>query len=136
MSLNKKKELRELAKVVCRDLRKNSTEAEQLLWKFLRNRKLEGRKFLRQHPLFYDLTGRESFFVADFYCHEERLIIEVDGEYHKYRLTEDNIRGNIVNYLGIRIIRFTNEDVLNNLSKVIKEIKNNLLVNSTPRPFS
>ncbi|MCO6446024.1 MAG: endonuclease domain-containing protein [Ignavibacterium sp.] len=136
MSLNKKGQLREVAKFVCRELRKKSTEAEQIMWKFLRNRNMEGRKFLRQHPLFYDLTGKDSFFVADFYCHEERLIIELDGEYHKYRITEDIIRSNIINNLGIRVIRFKNEEVLNDLSNVIKEIKNNLLFNSTPRPFS
>ncbi|HQJ45604.1 MAG TPA: endonuclease domain-containing protein [Ignavibacteriaceae bacterium] len=136
MSLNKKRELRELAKVVCRDLRKNSTKAEQMLWKFLRSRNLDGRKFLRQHPLFYDLNGKESFFIADFYCHEEKLIIELDGEYHKYRLAEDNLRSDIIKYFGIRIIRFKNEKVIDDLTNVIKEIKNNFMVNSSPRPFS
>ncbi len=73
MSLNRKRELSDIAKVICRELRKNSTEAEQLLWSVLRNRKLEGKKFLRQHPMFYDISGIESFFVADFYCHEEKF---------------------------------------------------------------
>ncbi len=101
MSLNKKWELRELAKVFCRDLTKKSTKAEQILWRSLRNRYLDGRKFLRQHPLFYDLNGKESFFIADFYCYEEKLIIELDGEYHKYRLAEDNLRSDIIKYFGI-----------------------------------
>jgi len=69
MSLNKKRELSEVAKFVCRELRKNSTEAENILWDALRNRKLDNKKFLRQHPLFYDITGKESFFIVDFYCH-------------------------------------------------------------------
>ena len=125
MSLNKKRELSEIAKIICRELRKNSTEAEEILWNTLRNRKLEGRKFLRQHPLYYDIEGKESFFVADFYCHEEKLVIELDGEYHKYKLTKDNFRTEIINNLGIKVIRFTNMEVINNISVVINEIKNN-----------
>lgn len=125
MSLNKKRELTEIAKTICRELRKNSTEAEKLLWNALRNRKLDGRKFLRQHPLFYDVTGKESFFVADFYCHEERLVIELDGRYHKYRLKEDEFRTDILNYSGLKVIRFNNEEVINNLKKIIEGIKNN-----------
>lgn len=85
MSLNRKNKLLEVAKTVCRELRKNSTKVEKILWEYLRNRNLLNKKFYRQYPLFYDLTGRESFFVADFYCHEEKLVIELDGEYHKYR---------------------------------------------------
>jgi very-short-patch-repair endonuclease len=125
MSLNRKRELREIAKVVCRELRKNSTETEQILWNAIRNRKLEARKFLRQHPLFYDITGKESFFVADFYCHEEKLIVELDGNYHEYRLKEDAERTSILNFLGLRVIRFKNEEVIHNLDKVLNEIKNN-----------
>ncbi len=122
MSLNKKRELSQIAKVICRDLRKRSTEAEQVLWEVLRNRKLINKKFLRQHPLFYDLTGKESFFISDFYCHEAKLVIELDGEYHNYRLKEDKQRTEIINYLGITVIRFKNEEVINDLEKVINEI--------------
>ncbi len=118
----KKRELSQIAKVICRDLRKRSTEAEQVLWEVLRNRKLITKKFLRQHPLFYDLTGKESFFISDFYCHEAKLVIELDGEYHNYRLKEDNQRTEIINYLGITVIRFKNEEVINDLEKVINEI--------------
>ena len=125
MSLNKKNELSEIAKTFCRELRKNSTEAEQILWNVIRNRKLEGRKFLRQHPLYYDITGKESFFVADFYCHDERLIIELDGEYHKYRLKEDEQRTKILNYMGLRVIRIRNENIINILDKVIVDIITN-----------
>ncbi|GAB4298240.1 MAG: DUF559 domain-containing protein [Ignavibacteriaceae bacterium] len=126
MSLNKKSKLSKIAKVICRELRKNSTEAENILWDSLRNRKLDNKKFLRQHPLFYDITGKESFFIADFYCHEERLVIELDGQYHKYRLTEDKLRTEIISLLGLKVIRFKNEEVVNNLQVVLKEIRNNL----------
>jgi len=125
MSLNRKRELREIAKVVCRELRKNSTETEQILWNAIRNRTLEGRKILRQHPLFYDITGKESFFVADFYCHKEKLIVELDGNYHEFRLKEDAERTSILNFLGLRVIRFKNEKINSNLDEVLNEIKNN-----------
>lgn len=124
MRLNRKRELREIAKVVCRELRKTSTDTEQILWNAIRNRKFEGRKFLRQHPLYYDLKGKKSFFVADFYCHDEKLIIELDGEYHKYRLKKDEERTKILNYKGLRVIRFKNEKIIHNLDEVLNEIKN------------
>ncbi len=123
MSLNIKKQLVEVAKVVCRDLRKNSTNAEKLFWQAVRNKKFEKRKFLRQHPFFHDVTGKETFFVADFYCHEEKLIIELDGKYHKYRLKEDEKRTEILTYLGVRVIRFGNEDVKKDLNNVLRKIK-------------
>ena len=50
--------------------------------------------------------------MADIYCHEEKLIIELDGKYHKYQLEKDKERTNILNYLGVRIIRFNNEEVI------------------------
>lgn len=93
-----------------------------MLWNSVRNRQLDMKKFLRQHPLFYDSTGKESFFVADFYCHEEKLIIELDGVYHKYRLTEDQNRTQILNSLGLKVIRFNNEEVINNLPDVLRKI--------------
>ena len=69
MSLNKELELRNIAKSFARDLRKNATKAEQILWEAVRNRKLAGKKINRQHPIFYDLDSKESFFIADFFCH-------------------------------------------------------------------
>lgn len=123
MSLNCKKKLSEIAKIVARDLRRNSTQAENIFWEIVRNRKFCNKKFYRQYPFFYDLTGKESFFVADFYCYEEKLIIELDGKIHQYRLKEDKDRTEIINYLGIRVLRFKNEEVMNNLSKVMDEIK-------------
>ena len=127
MSINRKKELAEIAKFVCRDLRRNSTPAEEMLWEAIRNRKLDGKKFLRQHPLFYDITGKESFFVADFYCHEEKLIIELDGVYHKYRLKEDKERTEILKFLGLKVIRFKNEEVIKSLENVLKKIRKHFI---------
>ncbi len=123
MSLNSRDKLVDVAKVVCRDLRKRATKAESLLWEKLRNRQLFNKKFYRQFPIFYDLTGKESYFVADFYCHEGKLVIELDGEIHKYRLTEDMKRTDILNYLGLKVIRFKNAEVEEDIEEVIKLIK-------------
>lgn len=132
MSLNSRKKLVEVAKVVCRDLRKRATDSEEKLWEQLRNRQLLNKKFYRQYPVFYDLTGRESFFVADFYCYEEKLIIELDGEYHKYRLTEDIDRTLILNNLGLKVIRFKNKEVEGNINDVLGKITEELLTPPNP----
>ena len=123
MSLNKKSELAAIAKVVCRDLRNNSTETEKIFWEAVRNKRFEGKKFYRQHPFFYDLTGSETFFIADFYCYEEKLIIELDGIYHQYRLIQDEERTKILNLLGVRVIRFTNDEIIEDLNTVLNKIK-------------
>jgi very-short-patch-repair endonuclease len=123
MSINRKVELTEIAKSVCRELRKNPTKPEIILWESLRRIKNCGKKFLRQYPFFHDITGKVSFFVGDFYCHEEKLIVELDGKYHKYKLKEDEQRTRILNYLGLRVIRFKNENVINNIDYVLSEIK-------------
>uniref|UniRef100_A0A832G6V9 Endonuclease domain-containing protein n=1 Tax=Ignavibacterium album TaxID=591197 RepID=A0A832G6V9_9BACT len=123
MSLNSKHKLIEIAKIVARDLRRNSTQAENIFWEAVRNRRFCNKKFYRQFPIYIDFAGKESFFVADFYCHEERLVIELDGLIHQYRLKEDQDRTEIIKYLGIKVLRFTNEEVINDLSKVLEEIK-------------
>ena len=123
MSLNSKTKLVAIAKVICRELRKNSTEAEKKFWDAVRNKKLNGKKFYRQYPFFHDITGKETFFIADFFCYEEKLIIELDGKYHKYRLKEDKERTKILNHLGLRLIRFSNDDIMNDLNGVIIKVK-------------
>lgn len=123
MSLNKKVKLAGIAKSICRELRSNPTKAEIILWKSLRRKRICGKKFLRQYPFFHDITGKESFFVGDFYCHSEKLIVELDGKYHKYRLKKDEERTRILNHLSLRVIRFTNEEVINNMDYVLSEIK-------------
>jgi very-short-patch-repair endonuclease len=123
MSLNIKANLVEIANVVCRELRKNSTEAERLFWEIVRNKKFLGKKFYRQHPIFHDITGKETFFVADFYCFTDKLIIELDGKYHKHRLKEDAERKKILNHLGFSVIRFSNDEIINNLEGVLSKVK-------------
>lgn len=100
--------LKNIAKQLCRDLRKNATNSERILWEVVRNRKLYNRKFHRQYPIFYELNGIQKFFIADFYNHETKLVIELDGGYHKPQIEYDMMRTEIINFLGIEVIRFKN----------------------------
>ena len=92
------------------------------MWDVVRNRKLNNCKINRQFPIFYDLNGTEKFFVADFYCHQKHLVIEIDGGYHKRQVEYDNLRTEIINLLGIKVIRFTNNQVENNIANVKRNI--------------
>jgi len=100
-----------------KDLRKNQTPAEFKLWNLLRGRKLKGLKFRRQHPV-------KPLFILDFYCMKYKIAIEVDGGYHKKSLQTqvDKERTFLLNLMGIKVIRFTNEDVMENSCWVIQQI--------------
>lgn len=126
MSLNSKTKLVEVAKVVCRKLRKNSTKAERIFWQKVRNRQFKEKKFYRQYPIFHDITGKETFFVADFFCYTNKLIIELDGKYHQYRLKEDEERTKILNYLGLKVIRFTNDEIMDDIENVLSKLDTHL----------
>lgn len=97
-------------------LRQNTTKAEQVLWNELRNRKLSGLKFRRQHPV--------DKWIADFYCHEKKLIIELDGEVHnnKEANESDGGRSYELENLGLTVLRFWNEEVINHTDEVLKKI--------------
>jgi very-short-patch-repair endonuclease len=97
-----------------RKLRKEMTPAEQVLWKNLRGRRLEGLKFRRQHPL-----GR---FIVDFYCAEHRLVIELDGGIHQDQQEYDQARTEVLQDYGYRVLRFPNEAVLQRLDDVLQTI--------------
>ena len=85
------------------------TREETLLWQALRNRRLDGYKFRRQHPIQYvEENGWRSSFIADFYCAEKRLIVELDGAAHYDREDYDEMRTQILAQLGYRIIRIRN----------------------------
>ena len=98
------------------ELRKSMTYAEKVLWQQLRNRKLNNLKFRRQHPV--------SIFILDFYCHEKRIAIEVDGEIHTSpdQKEWDENRTFELNELRIKVLRFTNEEVINSTQVVVKVI--------------
>ncbi len=102
-----------------RQLRRNSTPAEQVLWQKLRNRKLMGTKFLRQHPIFFLYENQYRYFIPDFYCAEHRLVIEVDGKIHDQQKEYDAMRTAILNVKGISVVRFKNEEVLEDIEKVL-----------------
>jgi len=109
-----------------KQLRLNMTEAEKVLWEELRKNKLEGYKFRRQHPI--------QNYIADFYCHALQLVIEIDGENHltKEQIKIDIERTEILNSNSIDVIRYTNQEVLEDLEKVIQEIKMEVKIRATP----
>ena len=102
-------------------LRAKETPAEKKLWEALKGKKLSGVKFRRQHPI-----GR---YILDFYCHSNKLGIELDGAYHQDKLQQwsDADRTIFLENLGLRIIRFTNEAVLENLEEVLIDIQGKLM---------
>ena len=115
MHYNASAEIQEKAKA----LRKDETKAEKLLWQQLKSKQILGYKFRRQHPI--------SQFIVDFYCHELKLVIEVDGEIHNKPENKeyDVDRGYELEMFGLKILRFTNYEVENEMEKkVIERIKN------------
>ena len=112
---------KEKIKEIARNLRRNQTPAEKEVWKLVRNRRLNGHKFLRQHPIEFSYHGKQRFFIADFYCAEKRLVIELDGGIHEQQKEYDTIRDEILSNLGLRVLRIKNEEV-NNTRKVIDKI--------------
>ena len=102
---------------LARENRKAPTEAEKVMWHHLRNRKLAGFKFRRQHPL-YD-------FIVDFYCHDGKLIVEIDGDVHlnSNEKEYDEDRTGILNEFGLSVLRLTNDEVIQIVDGVLKRIR-------------
>lgn len=102
-----------------KELRNNMTQAELVLWEYLRQRPL-GVKFRRQHPL--------GIYVVDFYCHKLKLIIEVDGSIHDLQTVKeaDVERQRQLEMDGLKVVRFTNEEILKTKEIVIEQV--NLLI--------
>lgn len=109
-----------------RSLKKTMTLAENLLWQNLRNRKVSNCKFRRQHPI--------ARYIVDFYCHEARLVIEVDGGIHftPENIQYDQFRTEELEGLGLKVIRFSNEEVLENMSGVLANIRKQLALTPSP----
>lgn len=99
-----------------RQLRREATAAESLLWELLRDRRLLGRKFRRQHPI--------GQFIADFFCDDARLIIEIDGAVHREPTQQerDRLREEILREHGFAMLRFTNDQILDRTEQVLREI--------------
>ncbi|MFA4853103.1 MAG: endonuclease domain-containing protein [Bacteroidales bacterium] len=100
-----------------RELRKNMTNAEKHLWEKINKKQINGLHFRRQHPV--------SRFIADFYCHKAQLVIEVDGNIHLLGDVKERDEGRnyFMNELGLEVLRFTNEEILNNINEVVEKIK-------------
>ncbi len=98
-------------------LRKNMTEAESALWECLRNRTLDGLKFRRQQII--------EGFIVDFFCHEMKLVVEIDGEIHDTPEQKeiDELRKKVFESRGLKEIRFKNSDVLNDLPDVLATLR-------------
>jgi very-short-patch-repair endonuclease len=106
------------------ELRKQQTPTEQIMWECLRDRRFLAAKFRRQHNI--------GQFIADFYCHKARLVIELDGEIHRDRLIEDANRDEWMQAHGLNVLRFENCEVLDNLATVLGVIAEVLEPSLTP----
>lgn len=78
---------------------------------------------MRQHPVFYDLSGKESFYIRDFYCHELKLVIDIDGKIHDHNKENDKQRDRIMNLLGLYVLRIKNEEIEFSITKVTNDIR-------------
>jgi cyclase len=96
-------------------LRNNMTYHENLLWEKLKGKQIYGVRFRRQHPI--------MFFIADFYCHEAKLVVEVDGDIHNDKTDYDDGRSAEMEKYGIIVLRITNAEVETSLENVIYKIK-------------
>lgn len=103
--------------VNAKKLRENKTAAEAKLWEELKGKKFFGHKFRQQHPM--------NIYILDFYCHQLKLGIEVDGGYHlePEQKARDEERTGIIESFQVKIIRFNNEEVLTDISGVLKRLK-------------
>ena len=113
--IHNKKELLESR----RELRKNLTPAEAYLWKNLKAKQLEGKKFVKQHSI--------GNYIVDFYLASDKLIIELDGEAHQNPTAAeyDQVRTEYLKNKGFKVIRFENKMVFDNLESVMMEIRQN-----------
>lgn len=111
-----------------RQLRREATTAESLLWELLRDRRLLGRKFRRQHPI--------GQFIADFFCDDARLIIEIDGAVHREPTQQerDRLREEILREHGFAVLRFTNDQIFDRTEQVLQEIAAYVTAHSYEHP--
>jgi very-short-patch-repair endonuclease len=101
-----------------RTLRKHPTRAEDILWQRLRGSHFHGAKFRRQVPF--------DRFVVDFYCYAAKLVVEIDGVQHEWFADYDEGRTEILERLGVRMLRFTNAEVCDDLDAVLARIREEL----------
>lgn len=110
-----------------RALRKHQTPEEEIMWNCLRNRKLSGYKFLRQHVIILShYIDTLPFYIIDFYCAEKRFVVKIDGLIHATQIDYDQARDLMMKEMNINVLRITNEEVNANLQGVLIRIKSAL----------
>ena len=113
----------QIIKDFARENRKNPTRSESLFWENARGKKIGGLKFLRQHVIQYQLYENQiRYFIADFYCEELRLVVEIDGRIHDYQKEYDRDRSQILEAMQYQVVRFTNSEVLSDWEYVESKI--------------
>ena len=114
-----------------RNLRQEQTDAEQLIWTMLRDRRLASAKFRRQHPV--EVSGKK--YILDFYCHDLKLAVELDGGQHQEQAPRDDNRTAELSKAGVAVLRFWNNDVLQKTESVLETIWN-AIMDKSPSPVS
>ncbi len=109
-----------------KELRKNSTDAERLLWRHLKAKQLDGLKFRRQEQI--------GSFIADFVCYERGIIVEADGGQHALEKEKDEERTQWLNSQGFTVLRFWNNEILTNIDGVMEVIRMQCQAVTTPLP--
>ena len=99
---------------LAQEMRRNSTPCEKILWDVLKENKLKGCKFRRQHPV--------NRYIIDFFCHEKKLAIEVDGDIHMNQYDQDKYRDKYLESMGIITLRVTNDEIIKNINQVLTRI--------------
>jgi very-short-patch-repair endonuclease len=113
-------------KSLARVLRRQSTDAEHLLWKYLRGRRLAGYKFRRQVVI--------EPYIVDFVCFETKLIVEADGGQHMEQTEYDTKRTDILQSMGYEVMRFWNHEILEDINAVLEQIHYRLITAPSPQP--
>ena len=106
---------------LARNLRKNMTTPEILLWSRLRMKQVKGYQFYRQRPI--------GEYIVDFYCPQADLVIEIDGAHHfeEHGLLSDKEKNEFLKNCGLKVLRFTNNEVMSNIAEVVEQIESDLL---------
>ena len=118
--------MKEKKKIFARTLRKEQTKSEKLVWELLKNRRFMGLKFRRQHII--------EGFIVDFYCHDLKLAIEVDGSIHLKQKDYDQLRQEVIESEGIQVLRITNKIIQTNKRSILDKIKGLIAQSTSPSP--
>ena len=114
-------------RTITKKLRRDSTGAENLFWQVVRNRQFLGLKFVRQYPIAYEFENKSRVFIADFYCHEAKLVIEIDGPIHDFQEEKDEIKDLVLKEKGLTIYRYKNREIEHELATVLNALQCRLL---------